>query len=108
MVLLFLLLKSNMRKLALHVDPLDNVATVFFNDCKDGTEVEVSNKDGSIEKIKCIGDVPFGHKIAYTEIKKGEKIMKYGECIGGALRDIKKGEYVHVHNLEALRGRGDK
>ena len=60
-----------MRKLALHVDPLDNVATVFFNDCKDGTDVEVSNKDGSIEVIKCIGDVPFGHKIAYTDIKKG-------------------------------------
>lgn len=97
-----------MRKLALHVDPLDNVCTVFFNDCKDGTDVEVSNKDGSIEVIKCIGDVPFGHKIAYTDIKKGEKIMKYGECIGGALCDIKKGEYVHVHNLEALRGRGDK
>ena len=41
-----------MRKLALHVDPLDNVCTVFFNDCKDGTDVEVSNKDGSIEVIK--------------------------------------------------------
>ena len=73
-----------------------------------GQDVELSNKDGSIEKIKCIGNVPFGHKIAYKEIKKGEKIIKYGECIGGALCDIKKGEYVHVHNLEALRGRGDK
>ncbi len=33
--------------------------------------------------------------------------MKYGECIGAASCDIKKGDYVHVHNLEALRGRGD-
>ena len=33
--------------------------------------------------------------------------MKYGESIGAASCDIKKGDYVHVHNLEALRGRGD-
>jgi len=96
------------RKLALRVDDLDNVATIFFNDCKDSQEVEVSDKKGNIDKIKVIGDVPFGHKIAVRDIAKGEKIMKYGECIGGALQDIKRGEYVHVHNLEALRGRGDK
>lgn len=33
--------------------------------------------------------------------------MKYGESIGAASSDIKKGDYVHIHNLEALRGRGD-
>lgn len=97
------------RKLALRVDDLDNVATIFFNDCKDGQEVEVSDKKGNIDKIVVSGgDVPFGHKIAVRDIQKGEKIMKYGECIGAALCDIKRGEYVHVHNLEALRGRGDK
>jgi len=96
------------RKLALRVDDLDNVATIFFNDCKDGQDVEVQDKKGNTDMIKVIGDVPFGHKIAVRDIKKGEKIMKYGECIGAALSDIKRGEYVHVHNLEALRGRGDK
>ena len=35
------------------------------------------------------------------------KIMKYGECIGAANAAIRKGEYVHVHNMDALRGRGD-
>ena len=54
-----------------------------------------------------IGDVPYGHKIAVRDIKKGELIIKYGEEIGAATRDIARGEYVHVHNLEALRGRGD-
>ena len=33
--------------------------------------------------------------------------MKYGECIGAANTAIRKGEYVHVHNMDALRGRGD-
>ena len=42
------------------------------------------------------------------DINKGEHIIKYGESIGGATSNIKKGDYVHVHNLESLRARGDK
>lgn len=95
------------RKLALKVDDLDNVATIFANGITDGTVVEVRDKKGMNEMVAVIGDVPYGHKIALCDIKKGERIMKYGECIGAASADIKKGEYVHVHNLEALRGRGD-
>ena len=34
----------------------------------------------------------------FSNIKKGHKV---------ACKDIKKGEYVHVHNMDALRGRGD-
>ena len=41
------------------------------------------------------------------DIKKGELLNKYGEEIGIATKDIKKGEYVHVHNLDSMRGPGD-
>ena len=54
-----------------------------------------------------IGDIPYGHKIAVQGIDKGSRIIKYGECIGAASRAIQQGEYVHIHNMEALRGRGD-
>ena len=94
-------------KLALHVDEKDNVATVFANGVTDGTEVEIRDKSGKAERVNVIGDVPFGHKIAVVQISKGENIIKYGETIGRANTDIAKGEYVHVHNLDALRGRGD-
>ncbi|MBO4903213.1 MAG: UxaA family hydrolase [Lachnospiraceae bacterium] len=94
-------------KLALKVDDLDNVATIFANDVTAGTTVEVRDKQGKTEQIRLSADVPYGHKIALTDIARGDKIMKYGECIGAASTDIKKGDYVHVHNLEALRGRGD-
>ncbi len=73
----------------------------------DGTNVDVRDKKGGSETVTVIGDVPYGHKIAVRDIKKGELIIKYGEEIGAATKDIVKGEYVHVHNLEALRGRGD-
>ena len=93
--------------IALKVTDLDNVATIFANGITDGTEVEVRDKKGNAEIVKVIGDVPYGHKIAVKDIKKGELIMKYGEEIGIATKDIVKGEYVHVHNLDSMRGRGD-
>lgn len=93
--------------LALKVNDLDNVSTVFANGITDGTEVEIRDKKGNAEKVNVIGDVPYGHKIAVKPIKKGELIIKYGEEIGIATADIALGEYVHIHNLDSMRGRGD-
>ena len=41
-----------------------------------------------------------GHKYALYDIKKGENIIKYGNPIGHATEDIKKGEHVHTHNVK--------
>ena len=43
--------------------------------------------------------IPFGHKISLKDIKKDELIYKYGQIIGIATVDIKKGSHVHSHNL---------
>lgn len=93
--------------LALKIDDLDNVATIFANDMKQGMDVEVRDKKGNAEIITVLGDIPYGHKIALEDIGKGSLIMKYGQCIGTASCEIKKGDYVHIHNLDARRGRGD-
>ena len=94
-------------KLALKVNDLDNVATIFATETRDGDIVEIRDKKGNTETIAIHGDVPYGHKIATRDIRTGEPIIKYGEAIGAATREIKKGEYVHVHNLDSMRGRGD-
>ncbi len=41
-----------------------------------------------------------GHKYALRDIHSGENIIKYGNSIGHAICDIKKGEHVHSHNLK--------
>lgn len=41
-----------------------------------------------------------GHKYALCDIKKGENIIKYGNPIGHATENIKKGDHVHTHNLK--------
>lgn len=97
----------NEQKIALKVDDRDNVATIFAENVRDGMELEIRDKRGVSEPVTVIGDVPYGHKIAVRTIPKGAHIIKYGESIGAASVEIRRGEYVHVHNLEALRGRGD-
>ena len=56
--------------------------------------VNISDNLNSIDKI------PFGHKIALNTIKENSYIYKYGQIIGTASKDIKRGEHVHSHNLK--------
>lgn len=41
-----------------------------------------------------------GHKYAHRKIACGENVIKYGQPIGHATRDIEPGEHVHTHNMK--------
>ena len=56
-----------------------------------------------IEGFRAAEEIPASHKIALKDISKGEEIIKYGEIVAVSTRDIKKGEWVHTHNLESKR-----
>jgi altronate dehydratase small subunit len=94
-------------KLALQANERDNVATVFEEGVTAGTQVVVADAAGNRTVHTVADDIPFGHKFALRDIAQGELIIKYGEEIGVASRDIAQGTYVHVHNLDSMRGRGD-
>ncbi len=89
---------------AVVIHETDNVATSVTALVKDS--LVTLNGDAGIS-VKVIQDIPFGHKFALQNITLGDHIIKYGEVIGRATQDIEKGEHVHVHNVESLRGRGD-
>jgi len=84
----------------------DNVATLFGT-ASAGDVVSVMEKNGNAFEVKVLNDIPYGHKIALTEIAVKEQVTKYGEEIGIATTPIKVGEHVHVHNIDSIRGRGD-
>lgn len=90
----------------LKVNDLDNVATLLCN-ASASCEVEILDKQGKKTSVMAIEDIPYGHKIALKNVKRGEPIIKYGEQIGIAISDIETGQHVHVHNIESVRGRGD-
>jgi altronate hydrolase len=74
----------------------DNVITALSN-LKKGDRILVDGV-GIILKE----DIDRGHKIAFKNISKGDKIIKYGYPIGGAIKDINQGSHVHVHNVKTL------
>ena len=84
--------------LFLNIHPKDNVGTLL-QDCQKGQVLDDVVLKESIAK---------GHKFALHDIAKGDFVIKYGECIGAASKRIDKGEWVHIHNIEGVRGRGDK
>lgn len=43
-----------------------------------------------------------GHKVALRAIPAGREVLKYGQVIGVATRDIAPGEHVHLQNLAML------
>jgi altronate dehydratase small subunit len=82
--------------LVLHAD--DNVATALE---------DLEPDDRLDEDTAAVESVPFGHKVALEPIATGEEVVKYGEVIGRATDPIDPGEWVHTHNCESNRGRGD-
>src|SRR5260221_10649438 len=51
------------------------------------------------EKIRASVTVPAGHKIAARDIAEGSAVRRYNQIIGFAVKPIKAGDHVHVHNL---------
>ncbi len=85
-------------------DKKDTVGVVVVEGLKANTDMlAVVTADNSSFNFKSAMDIPIGHKIALIDIKKGDTVWKYGEDIGKAVADIKKGEHVHVHNLKTKR-----
>jgi altronate dehydratase small subunit len=86
---------------ALVMDGRDNVATAL-EDCEAGRAFEI---DG--ERIVLTEAVPFGHTFALAPVDRGGELYKYGSVIGRATEAVAPGDWVHTHNCESTRGRGD-
>ena len=74
----------------LQLHPDDNVAVVL-------TALSAGQTAGS---VTVLSDIPSGHKIACSAINAGAHVVKFGQVIGTATRDIAVGEHVHSHNLD--------
>ena len=86
-----------MTRYAKLIDQNDNVITVV-TDCDAGDRITVKFQ-GQEFTYTCNQKVPYGHKVARVEIKEGGPVVKYGEAIGRASRDIAQGDWVHTHNV---------
>jgi hypothetical protein len=92
-------------KRGLLLNPADNVVNAL-DDMLPGDAIQL-NLGAEILTINVEERIPFGFKIAARDISIETPIIKYGQQIGLANRDIRKGTLVHVHNMSGARGRGD-
>ena len=85
-------------------DEKDNVGVVVIEKITPNQECNcwIMENDKSVT-IKSMNEIPLGHKIAMNNFKVGDTILKYGHDIGKVVKDIKKGEHVHVHNVKTKK-----
>ena len=85
-------------------DEKDNVGVVVIETTKKDQDCSawIMENDKTV-KVLSTNEVPLGHKIALKDLKTGDTIFKYGHDIGKVVKDIKKGENVHVHNVKTKK-----
>ena len=88
-------MKSDLLNKLLLLSPDDNVLVAL------GATQPGENTLADGRKITVQTPVTLGHKIASTNIARGDKILKYGVSIGSATVDILAGQHVHVHNMKS-------
>ena len=94
-------------KLAIKIDAKDNVAMAMEEVTQGETLSVLSDQASEVDRVVVRTDVPLPfHKVALTEIERGEPVYKYGEVVGYAIAPIGRGEWVHLHNLESASFRG--
>ena len=86
---------------AMIIDERDNVI-VAIEPIEKGTIVNFE-VNGEKQEITAGENIQMYHKLARFDIKKGEKLIKYGEYIGEAGEDIPAGFHAHTHNILSVR-----
>lgn len=82
---------------AFQIDPADNVATLI-----DDTVVQpvtVLGAGSGAATLTALEPIARGHKIAVIDLAVGDAVVKFGVRIGHATQPIRRGAWVHLHNL---------
>jgi hypothetical protein len=85
-----------MKKRFIVMNSEDNYAT-SLEDISKGEELGLNGKN----IVKINHNISFGHKFALKDINTSEFVKKYGQIIGIIIDDIKKGDWIHTHNIKS-------
>jgi len=85
-------------KYVMLINEKDDVAVVG-EEIKTNDEIYYVKNEEKVT-LKALNDIPIYHKVSINEVKKGSDVIKYGEKIGLASKDIQIGEHIHTHNID--------
>jgi altronate hydrolase len=86
-----------MRKQIILLHDRDNVV-IAVDGLAEGAAVKLPKG----QTVTTRDEIPASHKVAIRDIAAGEPVIRYGEEIGYATKDILAGQWVHLHNLDAI------
>jgi hypothetical protein len=84
-----------MKPRCFQIRPQDNVATLIDDAAAEPVEL-IPDWGAEIVATEAISR---GHKIALRDLTPAEPIIKFGARIGHATQPIRRGAWVHLHNL---------
>ena len=77
----------------IQINPKDNVAVALAP-----IETGESFSFGGLT-VTAVTPIPQGHKMALTDLKTGDNVIKYGYPIGHVTQDAAAGSWMHTHNV---------
>jgi altronate hydrolase len=80
-----------------------DVVAVAVDDVAAGQVVTVTGVAGR-PPVTALEAIPRGHKIALADLAAGASVPKYGLSIGKTLGPVRKGSWIHSHNLASGLG----
>ena len=89
---------ENQEARAFQITPRDNVATALTV-IPEGTFVLLGDGENGLREAG--EEIPRGHKVAVSPIRKGGAVIKYGVSIGEATEDIRAGQWGHLHCMKS-------
>lgn len=84
---------------ALIIHQRDNVAMAVAEEGLEKGRRIWAKGDGRTLELTPLENIPFGHKIALTDIPAGDEVVKYGYPIGKAVCKISAGGLVNHTNM---------
>ncbi len=81
----------------IRIDERDNVAVALEN-ISEGDLVRIEG----LESFSSTEAIPTSHKVSIVNIPESGDVIRYGEVIALASRDIDRGQWVHTHNLKGV------
>jgi galactarate dehydratase len=83
---------SEIKNSIVRITPRDNTAIVSDpKGVEQGAEIS--------DNITARQFIPMGHKVALVSLRQGDAVIRYGQPIGFATRDINPGEWINEKNL---------
>ncbi|MEL4013631.1 UxaA family hydrolase [Dryocola clanedunensis] len=86
-----------MEQVVYKINQADNVATALTPVSPGLAQL----RGAAVATVEAHEAIKMGHKIALLPIPCGAQIIKYGISIGCATRDIRQGDWVHLHVMRS-------